>query len=243
MPAMEVPGEPQVRVSYTDRGCTSVRHLLSEGDSNLRTERAYNFTLALKYQGKKLNAELGVYTNVINNFIYQKPDLKPVVLISGTYPGFSYTQGNVIFKGIDLDLSYKLIKSLSINSKTTVVRAYNYSQSDYLIFTPANRFENGLRYNAGTYRRLSDMYAGASILYVARQGRAPQNADYVAPPAAYTLLNAELGTKLSIGSSKVSISLSGYNLTNTSYRDYLDRLRYFSNEPGRNITLRLKIPF
>ncbi len=213
------------------------------GDSNLKVERAYNFTLALKYQGKRFNAELGIYNNIINSFIYQKPDLKPVVLISGTYPGFSYTQGNVVFKGIDLDLSYKIISSITVSSKTTIVRAYNFTQSDYLIFTPANRYENGLRYNAGTRGKLSDMFAGLSVLYVAHQDRTPQNADYAAPPAAYTLLNAELGMKLNIGSRKVSLSLSGYNLANKSYRDYLDRLRYFSNEPGRNVTIRIKIPF
>ena len=33
------------------------------------------------------------------------------------------------------------------------------------------------------------------------------------------------------------------NLTNVAYRDYLDRFRYFADEPGRNIIFRLRVPF
>jgi iron complex outermembrane recepter protein len=33
------------------------------------------------------------------------------------------------------------------------------------------------------------------------------------------------------------------NLTNVSYRDYLNRFRYYMDDLGRNISLRVMVPF
>jgi iron complex outermembrane receptor protein len=41
----------------------------------------------------------------------------------------------------------------------------------------------------------------------------------------------------------VALSLSVYNLFNTTYRDYLNAFRYFAPEVGRNVALRLTVPF
>lgn len=40
---------------------------------------------------------------------------------------------------------------------------------------------------------------------------------------------------------KLNISLSFDNILNTSYRDYLNRLRFYADEMGRNIMLQIKI--
>jgi iron complex outermembrane recepter protein len=45
-----------------------------------------------------------------------------------------------------------------------------------------------------------------------------------------------------MGNQPVEISLSGHNLLNTAYRDYLNRFRYFADEMGRNIVLRVRLP-
>ena len=41
----------------------------------------------------------------------------------------------------------------------------------------------------------------------------------------------------------IQVGLSINNILNTSYRDYLNRFRYFADEMGRNISLKIKIPF
>jgi iron complex outermembrane receptor protein len=213
-----------------------------QGDSTLKVEQAYNFSGALKYQKEKLSVEFGLYDNIINNFIYLKPDLKPVILISGAYPSFHYTQANVVFRGIDLDLKYNITKQLIFNSKTTLIRAFNYSINDYLIFTPADRFQNSLKYVFKARGKFSQFYIGASNLYVAHQNRVPPNSDFAPPPAAYSLFKAEIGAFISMKRRQVEINFAANNITNVAYRDYLDRLRYFSDEMGRNFVLRLKIP-
>ena len=39
------------------------------------------------------------------------------------------------------------------------------------------------------------------------------------------------------------VTLSVENVLNTAYRDYLSRFRYFSDHPGRNVVVRLRVPF
>lgn len=57
-----------------------------KGDSSLRSERSYNFTLSSRYETAKFFAEIVLYDNIINHFIYAKPALQPVTLINGTFP-------------------------------------------------------------------------------------------------------------------------------------------------------------
>jgi len=67
---------------------------------------------------------------------------------------------------------------------------------------------------------------------------------YRLPTAGYGLLNLELGaTTLPIGALQVEPSLAVRNVLNRNYRDYLSRYRLFVDEPGRDIVLRLTVPF
>jgi iron complex outermembrane receptor protein len=66
--------------------------------------------------------------------------------------------------------------------------------------------------------------------------------DYALPPAGYVLLGAEIGATVRLGNLPLDISLAGSNLLNQTYRDYLNRFRYFTAEMGRNVTLRLRVP-
>ena len=52
--------------------------------------------------------------------------------------------------------------------------------------------------------------------------------DFSLPPDAYYLLGAKFTIDIELGGNLWRIVLDGDNLLNTSYRDYLNRLRYFS---------------
>jgi iron complex outermembrane receptor protein len=65
----------------------------------------------------------------------------------------------------------------------------------------------------------------------------------ISAPAGYMLWGAEAGCSLPIGHQHIDISLSVTNLTNVAYRDYLNLFRYYVDDLGRNISLRIKIPF
>ncbi len=65
--------------------------------------------------------------------------------------------------------------------------------------------------------------------------------DYKAPPAGYTLLNADFSTTIKLAGTPVTLGISGRNLLNTTYREYMNAFRYFTDEIGRNISIRLKL--
>jgi iron complex outermembrane receptor protein len=79
--------------------------------------------------------------------------------------------------------------------------------------------------------------------YVARQQRFDIAADFIAPPDPYFLLGAELGTQTTIGDQQVKFALQGTNLTNQRYRDYTSLMRYFADEPGWQVWLRMSLFF
>jgi iron complex outermembrane receptor protein len=204
------------------------------GDSTLRSERSFNTSLSFKYHTEKLFVQLNLYDNEINNFIYAKPSLQPISLVSGTYPMFTYTQANVRLRGLDAEFNYTFLKNFTFISKTSLVRAFNKTIHDYLVFMPADRFDNTLKYTTPSH-----LYLGLQYVKVSKQTRVPPNSDYVAPPAGYGLVNSSLGMDIK----KFNIDFSVENLTNVAYRDYLNRFRYYANDLGINFVLRTKFTF
>ena len=154
-------------------------------------------------------------------------------------------------RGLDLLVAYRVARPLTLGLKAATVVERDLRLNDYLILAPADRLETWLRYepSAGTGtapRRLSGRYAQLGAQGVRRQTRVPRDneqRDYQDPPPGYYLLGAEVGGTLRLGPrTPLEISLTGTNLLNTRYRDYLNRYRYFLDELGQNVTLRLRVP-
>ncbi len=70
----------------------------------------------------------------------------------------------------------------------------------------------------------------------------PRGQDLIAPPNAYNLLNLEAGSTLHFGRQPLSVIVGATNILNTRYRDYMNAFRYFADEPGANMYLKLKLP-
>ncbi|GAB3883585.1 TonB-dependent receptor [Spirosoma agri] len=246
---------PTVSDLYSD-GLHQSAVAYERGNPNLNPEQAYNLNLSVEYTGKRLYADLGFYNNWITNYIYLKPDSVPIIRQRGAFPAYSYSQVRATFRGLDATIRYRLTDQLTLTSRTSLLFAYDHTNTDYLVYIPANHTDNGLRYDwKKTSRgRLSDGYVSVSSQYVARQNRVPVvsqrqengqiifTGDFAPPPSAYTLVGAEAGFSWRLGAQPLSVILTGTNLLNRAYRDYLDRFRYFADEPGRNIMLKVKIP-
>ncbi len=114
-----------------------------------------------------------------------------------------------------------------------------------MILMPANRLSNGVTYTFREGRKLKDTYINGEMTNVFRQSRVPAETngkqDYKIPPNGYHLINLHAATTFSIQQVPVTVIAGVSNLLNTAYRDYLNSMRYFADEMGRNISLRLKI--
>jgi iron complex outermembrane receptor protein len=220
------------------------------GTPELGPETARSLALSLTWHDHpRLNGELTVYQNRLANYIYQTP-IAPVLDIRGLFPSYRYQQTDARFRGLDLLLAYRLARPLTLGLKAATVVERDLRLDDYLILAPADRLEGWLRYEAlasgPAPRRLGGFYAQVGAQAVRRQTRVPRDneqRDYQDPPAGYWLLGAEVGGTLRLSArTPLSISLTGTNLLDRTYRDYLNRYRYFLDELGRNVTLRLQVP-
>jgi iron complex outermembrane receptor protein len=143
----------------------------------------------------------------------------------------------------------------SASVKASVLRAWNKRAKEWLIQMPADRYELQLNYAFANAHQFNETYVSVNGTYVLRQTRVPvtgnievpgsaqKQPDYLPAPPAYFLLGIEAGTKLKVGHNNWSFILAVTNLTNHAYRDYMNAFRYFSDEMGRNVSLRVRIPF
>ncbi len=215
---------------------------IERGDANLKTEQVYNMTLTGLYQLKNTTIEITGYHNQFTNFIYMNPASKPELTIRGAYPVFNYKQANARISGMDAKLQTKLFNHLSIISKAMILRAWNYSINDYLVYMPSDRYSLDIKGYTKVSKNIHEVYLQVGYQYITKQWRVPQNTDFAPPPDAYGLLSAEIGSDVKFGKQVLNISLSVTNLLNEEYRDYLDRFRYFANSQGQNLILRIKVP-
>ncbi|WP_310588440.1 TonB-dependent receptor [Larkinella terrae] len=214
------------------------------GDSNLRPEVAYNLNLSTNYSGKRVQAEIGFFYNTIQDYIYLKPQAEPILTIRGAFPSFKYTQTDALYAGLDVGIEASLFAKLSGTSKLSLLYVQDTKLNQPIVMTPPNRWENGLRYDFGKVGKWRDAYAGIGNLWVARQNRVPANSDFLPPPPAYSLWNLTAGFALPVSKNhQVDVGLTVNNLFNTVYRDYLNRFRYYADDPGRTISVRLKWKF
>lgn len=215
------------------------------GDNTLSPEKAFNNLFSLEYLSEKWLIQLEAYYNHIVNYIYLAPELPPTLTIRGAFPTFKYKQTTASFKGLDAKVNYRFLKNVSYTGKASLLRAFNETSSEWLFGVPSDRFENGVTYHFLKWR---NSYLGASLQHVLKQTRYEENADFVAPPEGYELLSVQAGIEFTIFKTKqktvpLIIGMQINNVLNTTYRDYLNRFRYYSDEMGRNFILQLKTTF
>ncbi|HVU94685.1 MAG TPA: TonB-dependent receptor [Puia sp.] len=216
------------------------------GDSTLTLETAYNNTLSFNWLIGPLHIEAGGYINYFHHYIYLRPDAPKVQsTIQGAFPSFTYTQTNALFQGVDLTVEYSFLKHFLLTSKTSIVRARDVSTDDWLIGIPSDKFDNTLKYEWPMVgKKVKALFISVNNLAVPRQVRVPTKIqDYAPPPDGYILWGAAAGCSIPVGKKWMDVSLTATNLTNVAYRDYMDKFRYFIDEIGRNVILRVSVPF
>ena len=68
--------------------------------------------------------------------------------------------------------------------------------------------------------------------------------DISSPPPAYHLIHFSSEATFEFNKkAQLNVVFGINNLFNTSYRNYLNRLRFFADEIGRNITLQLQLNY
>ncbi|MBA2745486.1 MAG: TonB-dependent receptor, partial [Flavisolibacter sp.] len=220
-----------------------------QGNRDLKPERSLNFSFNNTFTSESGNVILegSFYNNNIKNFIYlqPKPD-EPVLTIAGAFPKNVYEQADVRLRGFDLLASFRPFQNFEWNNKYSLLRAKNNNINDWLIRMPSDRFQSEFIYNLTDRKKIKNAYISTEAIYVWEQTRVPDESngkqDYKLPPSGYFLWNADVSLSVLAGKFPLIFGIGLRNILNTTYRDYLNAMRYFTDEAGRNIQFRLRIP-
>jgi iron complex outermembrane receptor protein len=222
-------------------------------------EKSYKWVASASYKKQNWQLEVQPFYNWINDFIYLTPtDIR--LTIRGTFPVFSYVQEDIIMKGIDVMSLYRLGK-WSWQTKLAYVHAQTQEARAPIINMPPLRWENKVAFTQKQWKKLENVEIFATLLHISKQRHAPRvvspssfasmssqeqqellqqgNFDFMEAPDGYFLL----GMGMQATYKRLTTALKVENLTNTMYRDYLNRWRYYANDLGRNFILQINYQF
>ena len=156
---------------------------------------------------------------------------------------------------MDIDANYAFTKNFSYKSQFSLVKGYDLIRNEPLINMPPVYTINEIIYQNIQF---SNLRIALQSEYVFRQNEYPNNnfevfipqtetiemVDISTPPNAYHLINFNSSIDVKVSQhSMLTIGFGVSNLLNTSYRNYLNRFRYYADDLGRNFLLNIKINY
>jgi iron complex outermembrane receptor protein len=206
------------------------------GDSSMTAERSFNQSLGYALKTDHFQFETELYYKYILGFINLLPSIQPQLTIRGAFPVFRYTQSDAAIYGLNFMLKKMFGKYLYAKTAANILAGYQVSPRQPLSQMPPWSGKTSIGIDK------KNLSLQVYIQYAASQFRYMEASDYKAPPKAYALAGMEASWQFSLGKQPVKLNVSIMNLSNTRYREYLNRFRYFTDEQGFNLITRIIIP-
>ena len=226
------------------------------GNPFLKSETTQKFIINLEKEIGNFKFNFSpYYTNGKNYIIIEPTGIE--YTIRGAFPVWEYRAINSTIKGFDLDFSLDLNKNFRLKSSSSWIEGYESKSKSKtpLVNIPPFTTTNFIQFSTPKLKSFSIAVSNKinfsqnkfpnhnfKTSVVEYGERVDKIVDISTPPNGYYLLGMEFHWgPYSFFSDKVSISLIFDNLLDTSYRNYLNRLRFYADNMGRNIMLQIKI--
>jgi iron complex outermembrane receptor protein len=226
------------------------------GDLALKKEQSVKFSTTVQKKWRSFSLEINPYVSNIRNYMFLRPtDFETT--IRGTFPVWEYQQTRAIISGIDFQSHWNLSEQWQHFFALAYVNGYDVKNSEPLIDIPPLNINNKIRFSKKEWNQLALELKSELVL---RQNQFPNNnfttdvivnndfvpvvVDISTPPKGYQLWHfySEIKFK-TFSKTKTTLAFSVQNILNTTYRDYLNRQRFFADEMGRNFQIQLKINY
>ncbi len=205
------------------------------GNPNLTPETSTGLDVVLRAQGAKGFMQLSGYRNAIDGYIL--PVATGTETVDGELvPRVNFVQRDATLTGFEFSGETVFAKHFVVGALADAVRG-TVSGGTNLPFIPAARIGGSLRYDRGSWS------LGGDARQVLRQTRvATDNATDV-PTDSYAMLN--LNASWTIPSKRVIQTLTARvdNLLDERYADATSRIKAFTFNPGRNLSLVYRLGF
>jgi len=226
------------------------------GDLRLKKEQAYKFNTTFKKDWKSIQVQLNPFINRISNFMYLQPTGFETT-IRGAFPVWEFKQTEALLTGFDINTKWNISNHFSHELGMAYVNGQNLSTDEYLIDMPPFVINNKIQYKNESWFNLVTELKSELVFrqnqfpnynfetnIVVDDTLTPVLVDISSPPKGYHLLHfySEMTFKINKKNS-LTTSFSVQNIMNTTYRDYLNRQRFFVDEMGRNIQIQFKFNY
>jgi iron complex outermembrane receptor protein len=231
------------------------------GDPNLKAENSLQLDYAIGLNSKHVTAELDLFSNNIDNFIFSRKleSVNGGDSLNQGYSTFKFVAGNANLLGgeFSIDIHPHPLDWIHFENSFSFVQSTQKGQPDstkYLPMTPAAKYTSELKVSAKKLgRHLANAYAKIGVdNYFAQNKFYSAYGTETATPG-YTLLNFGLGTDITSNNKTIfSLYINADNITDVAYQSHLSRLKYEAVNNvtgrtgvfnmGRNISFKLIVP-
>ena len=229
--------------------------IMEEGDLSIKKEATYNINfsaLAKVDVLKGLTVEINPYLMYSDSFINQIPTSVKSTN-RGIFVVWTYQQIKARIFGIDADAHLQITDQLKFNSSFSALKGDDLLNDEPLILMMPANFRNAIEWKSqkksNFYIRLENENAfqqnrfpirNQNVDFIENGALVTKEVDYSSTPSSYSIFNAAFGVDVF---KNVNFNFRINNVFNKEYKEYLNRLRYFMPEPGRNFVATVQFKF
>ena len=223
------------------------------GNPFLETETVQKLILNFEKVSGSFRYNFSPYLTQGQNYIIIEPNGLEYT-IRGAFPVWEYRSVSSSIQGFDLDLSLQLGKHFKLINNSSWIEGYEKGSRTPLISIPPFSNNSQIQFSPARWKSFVMVLSNK---HFSRQNQFPNHnfetsvvengnkvtklVDISSPPKGYNLLGIEFHWgSYPLFSNKISLSLIFDNILDTSYRNYLNRLRFYADEMGRNVMLQIK---
>ena len=225
------------------------------GDQQLKAEYSLQADLGLDFTSHYVSAQLALFANHIDNYIFIRGEGQEVRGERLDYPVYIYTQGDARLLGFEAGVDIHPVHSVHFSNTFSYVDARLTShllpltsENKYLPFTPAPKWTSELKWELfhhthstvsphamHEYRHahpksgvaLNNLYIAAGLDCYLKQTHIYRADDTETETPGYALLSLSAGTDIQWRGKKLAeLYVTADNLLNKAYQNHLSRLKY-----------------
>ena len=221
------------------------------GNQNLKAEYSLQADLGLDFTSRYVSAQLALFANRIDNYIFIRGEGQEVRGETIDYPVYVYTQGDARLLGFEAGVDFHPVHSVHFSNTFSYVDAQLLNatpDTKYLPFTPAPKWTSELKWELfhhthstvsphamHEYRHahpksgvaLNNLYIAAGLDCYLRQTHIYRADNTETETPGYALLSLSAGTDIMFRSKKLAeFYITADNLLNKAYQNHLSRLKY-----------------
>ena len=202
------------------------------GRPDLDTEKGATVDAGLGFQASRLHAELNAFASKYSSFIY----LAPTGQVQDSLTVYQYEQADATLLGGEASLEVEAGGPVLLHGRVDYVQGDNDDLDEPLpLIPPLRGFLGGdLKFSKLSWADAFEVGAEAEL--VDEQDRLSA---FDTATDGYTLFHAHATLNRDFFGRDFRIDLTGRNLGDTSYRDFMSRYKGFALDQGRNVILRI----